>query len=110
MTYDKNLCGITYPCDFIPETNVNKLNTRVILTSEMVQTFATMKIAIYFCYLDLTPSMVIMLMIHALHLSEMSYWLSQWWEFKENVAIESSQKTKDHLNDDHVIIQSFQIV
>jgi hypothetical protein len=93
MTYNKNLCGITYPCDFILKTNANKLSTRVILTSKMVQTFATMKIAIkvvfYVCYLDLTPSMVLMLLIHALHLYEMSYWLSQWWEFKENVAIES---------------------
>jgi hypothetical protein len=80
MTYNKNLCGITYPCDFILETNVNKLSTRVILTSEMVQTFATMKIAtkvvFYVCYHDLRPSMVIMLLIHALHLFEMSYWLS----------------------------------
>ncbi len=94
MTYDKNLCGITYPCDFILSTNAYKLSTRVILTSEMIQTFVTMKIVIevifYVCYLDLTPSMVIMLLIHALHLSKMSYWLSQWWEFKENVAIEST--------------------
>jgi hypothetical protein len=80
MTYNKNLCGIIYPCDFILQTNPNKLSTRVILTSKMVQTFATMKIAIevvfYVYYLNLTPSMVIMLLIHALHLFEMSYWLS----------------------------------
>lgn len=60
MTYDKNLCGITCPYDFIPETNVSKLSTRVILTPEMGQTFATMKITtkvvFYVCYLDLTLS------------------------------------------------------
>ncbi len=92
MTYDKNLCGITCPCNFILETNANKLSTRVILTLKMAQTSTTMKITtkvvFYVCYLELTPSMVIMLLIHALHFFEMSYWLSQWWEFKENVTIE----------------------
>jgi len=72
MTYDKNLCGITCPSDFIPETNPNKLSTKVTLTLGMAQTFSTMKIAIevifYVSYLDLTPSMVIMLLIHALYL------------------------------------------
>jgi hypothetical protein len=38
MTYNKNLCGVTYASNFIPNTSANKLNTRVILTLEEAQT------------------------------------------------------------------------
>jgi hypothetical protein len=48
--------------------------------------------------LDLAPSMVVVLPIHA---------LSQGREFEQNVSIESSWKSKDLLNVHGVVIQSF---
>jgi len=83
MAHNKNMCEVTYPSDFILETIVNKLNTRIVLTSKVAQTFVAMKtqmkVVYYVNCLDLAPNMaivlppnmVIVLLIHALHLSGM---------------------------------------
>jgi hypothetical protein len=75
MAHNKNMCEVTYPSDFILETIVNKLNTRVVLTSKVAQTFVAMntqmKVVFYVNCLDLAPNMVVVLLIHALHLSGM---------------------------------------
>jgi hypothetical protein len=83
MAHDKNMCEVTYPSDFILETIMNKFNTRVVLTSKVAQTFVAMKtqmkVVFYVNFLDLAPNMaivlppnmVVVLLIHALHLSEM---------------------------------------
>jgi hypothetical protein len=77
------MCEVTYPSDFILETIVNKLNTRVVLTLEVAQTFVVMKtqmkVIFYVNCLDLAPNMAIVLppnmvvvfFIHAIHLSKM---------------------------------------
>jgi hypothetical protein len=75
MAHDKNMCKVTYPSDFILETIMNKFNTSVVLTSKVAQTFVAMKTQIkvifYVNCLNLAPNMVVLLLIHALHLSEM---------------------------------------
>jgi hypothetical protein len=83
MAHDKNMCKVTYPSDFILETIMNKFNTSVVLTSKVAQTFVAMKtqikVVFYVNCLDLAPNMaivlqpnmVVVLLIHALHLSEM---------------------------------------
>jgi hypothetical protein len=69
MVHDKNMCEVTYPSDFILETIMNKLNTRVVLTSKVTQTFVVMKtqmkVVFYVDCLDLAPNMVVVLHIHA---------------------------------------------
>jgi len=79
MTCNKNICGVTYPCDFIPKTSANKLNTIVILTFEVAQTSTITKtqtkVVLNVCCLEFSLSMAIMLPIHALHLFKMFYWL-----------------------------------
>ncbi len=81
MTCNKNLCGVTYPSDFILEIGTNELNIIIVLTSKVAHTFATTKtqtkIILDVGCLDLAPNMAIVLPIHALHLSKMPCWLSQ---------------------------------
>jgi hypothetical protein len=76
MTHNRNLCGATYPNDFIPKTKENKFNKIIILTLDMAQTSTTMKtqtkVVFYVDCFNLAPSMVVALSIHALHLFEMS--------------------------------------
>jgi hypothetical protein len=92
MTCNKNLRGVTCPCDFIPKTSANKLNTIVILTLEVAQTSiitkTQTKVVLDVCCFEFSLSMTIMLPIHALHLFKMFCWLLQGWEFKSNVTIE----------------------
>jgi hypothetical protein len=80
MTCNKNLCGVTYPSDFIPKIHANKLNTRVVFTLEVTQTFTTTKtqtkVVLDVCCLEFLLSMAIMLPIHALH------WFPQVWVYK----------------------------
>jgi hypothetical protein len=88
MTYNKYLCGVTYPSDFIPKIDANKLNTRVIFTLEVAQTSTTTKtqtkVVLDVCCLEFLLSMAIMLPIHALHWFKMLWWLLQGREFKLN--------------------------
>jgi hypothetical protein len=66
MNYNKNLCGITYPSDFIPKIKVNKFNIRIVLTLKVAQTLAPTKahpkVVLYVDYLDLALNMAIMLL------------------------------------------------
>jgi len=111
MACNRNLCGVTYPRDFISKIRLNKLNITIVLTSKVAHTFVTTKtqtkVIIDVGCLDLAPSMAVVLPIHALHLSKMPYWLSQGQEFEQNVYIESSWKSKDLLNVHGVVIQTF---
>jgi hypothetical protein len=80
MTYNKNLCGITYPSDFIPNIKVNKFKTRIVLTLKVAQTLAPTKthtkVVFDVDYLDLALNMAIVLFIMlALHLFKMPCWL-----------------------------------
>jgi hypothetical protein len=67
MNYNKNLCGITYLSDFISKIKVNKFNTRIVLTLEVVQTLAPTKthtkVVLNVDCLDLALKMAIMLLI-----------------------------------------------
>lgn len=67
MNYNKNLCGITYPSDFIPKIKVNKFNTRIVLTLKVAQTLAPTKthpeVVLNVDRLDLALNMAIMLFI-----------------------------------------------
>jgi hypothetical protein len=105
MTCNRNLCGVTYPRDFILEIGLNKLNITIVLTSKVAHTFVITKtqtkVILDVGCLDLAPSMVVVLPIHA---------LSQGREFEQNVSIESSWKSKDLLNVHGVVNQSFQFV
>ncbi len=78
MTCNRNMCGVTYPRDFILEIGLNKLNITIVLTSKVAHTFVITKtqtkVILDVGCLDLAPSMVVMLPIHALHLSKMPYW------------------------------------
>ncbi len=79
MTYNKNLCGITYPSDFIPKIKVNKFNTRIILTLKVAQTLAPTKthtkVILNVDCLDLTLNMAIMLLIMPYIYFKMFCWL-----------------------------------
>jgi len=45
----------------------------------------------------LTPSMTIILAVHALHLFRMANWKTDGWKFKDDVVVESDGKMKTYL-------------
>lgn len=92
---------VATPINFILKYKLNKLITSIIFTLQMAQASTNSKIQskIIFnvSHFHLSPSMVIVLSIHPLHLIKIVYGLMQWKKLENDVSIKIHQKGRNIL-------------
>jgi hypothetical protein len=105
-------CGefgrITSPTYFISDIKVKEMLIGIITAMQVPQALGVFKSETKFFFdvggFHLAPSMTIILVVHALHLSRMANWKMDGQQFKDDVVIENDVKKGNIFDFDRVVV------
>ncbi len=99
---------ITSPTYFVLDSKVEEMFTRIVIATQVPQALgpskSQTKIVLNIGGFRLTPSMTIVLVVHALHLSKMANWKMDGRKFKDDVIIESDGQKGNIFDFDFVVV------